>query len=159
MGRFLRTVIRSCRCCGSTYDRFPTSTYSSVVCFFFFSSRRRHTRFDCDWSSDVCSSDLGTILPDPRDPNIVYSSGLGISQINYPTGEWINVGPDQDPSLKLRASLNLPIVFSTWHGQRELLAGYQYLMATRDGGVTWTKLGPDLSETRAHPAPSDTSIP
>src|SRR2546430_6947088 len=28
------------------------------VCFFF-SSRRRHTRFDCDWSSDVCSSDLG----------------------------------------------------------------------------------------------------
>src|SRR2546430_1025602 len=24
---------------------------------FFFSSRRRHTRFDCDWSSDVCSSD------------------------------------------------------------------------------------------------------
>src|SRR2546430_12180338 len=39
-----------------------------LVCdvFFFFSSRRRHTRFDCDWSSDVCSSDLarvnGTVL-------------------------------------------------------------------------------------------------
>src|SRR2546430_2390127 len=30
--------------------------YSIIV--FFFSSRRRHTRFDCDWSSDVCSSDL-----------------------------------------------------------------------------------------------------
>src|SRR2546427_8657350 len=30
--------------------------------FFFFSSRRRHTRFDCDWSSDVCSSDLATAL-------------------------------------------------------------------------------------------------
>src|SRR3989475_399935 len=29
-----------------------------LFCFFFFSSRRRHTRFDCDWSSDVCSSDL-----------------------------------------------------------------------------------------------------
>src|SRR5688572_32222955 len=28
------------------------------VLSFFFSSRRRHTRFDCDWSSDVCSSDL-----------------------------------------------------------------------------------------------------
>src|SRR5690606_40038205 len=26
---------------------------------FFFSSRRRHTRFSRDWSSDVCSSDLG----------------------------------------------------------------------------------------------------
>src|SRR5256886_10382270 len=31
---------------------------SSCLFFFFFSSRRRHTRFDCDWSSDVCSSDL-----------------------------------------------------------------------------------------------------
>src|SRR2546430_3253176 len=29
-----------------------------MIFFFFFSSRRRHTRFDCDWSSDVCSSDL-----------------------------------------------------------------------------------------------------
>src|SRR2546430_41085 len=37
-----------------------TVAYSSgsSVTFFFFSSRRRHTRFDCDWSSDVCSSDL-----------------------------------------------------------------------------------------------------
>src|SRR2546422_2484313 len=36
---------------------------SSVIrhvrfCFFFFSSRRRHTRCSRDWSSDVCSSDL-----------------------------------------------------------------------------------------------------
>src|SRR5690606_39704835 len=28
------------------------------MCDFFFSSRRRHTRFSRDWSSDVCSSDL-----------------------------------------------------------------------------------------------------
>src|SRR5256886_10122403 len=31
--------------------------HTSIVC----SSRRRHTRFDCDWSSDVCSSDLGKV--------------------------------------------------------------------------------------------------
>src|SRR6266481_8500589 len=30
----------------------------SLTNFFFFSSRRRHTRWNCDWSSDVCSSDL-----------------------------------------------------------------------------------------------------
>src|SRR6266480_1453599 len=30
----------------------------SLSFFFFFSSRRRHTRLTCDWSSDVCSSDL-----------------------------------------------------------------------------------------------------
>src|SRR6266568_7142654 len=29
--------------------------------FFFFSSRRRHTRWNCDWSSDVCSSDLSKV--------------------------------------------------------------------------------------------------
>src|SRR6476659_5283020 len=30
----------------------------TLTCFFFFSSRRRHTRCLSDWSSDVCSSDL-----------------------------------------------------------------------------------------------------
>src|SRR2546421_6598274 len=47
--------------------------------FFFFSSRRRHTRSDRDWSSDVCSSDLGFYLrflpsifsvPNPSTPSI-----------------------------------------------------------------------------------------
>src|SRR5690606_41162278 len=33
--------------------------YELSYMFFFFSSRRRHTRFSRDWSSDVCSSDLG----------------------------------------------------------------------------------------------------
>src|SRR5205085_8666127 len=44
--------------------------------FFFFSSRRRHTRFDCDWSSDVCSSDLAIYLLD-RDGRVLQSLGLG----------------------------------------------------------------------------------
>src|SRR5690606_39357785 len=36
-----------------------------LFCVFFFSSRRRHTRFSRDWSSDVCSSDLdGNGTPD-----------------------------------------------------------------------------------------------
>src|SRR5437588_2338374 len=45
-----------------------TCIFLSIVCFFyffffFFSSRRRHTRSLCDWSSDVCSSDLNpTVL-------------------------------------------------------------------------------------------------
>src|SRR5690606_40622688 len=36
---------------------------SFCVVFFFFSSRRRHTRFSRDWSSDVCSSDLHSQTP------------------------------------------------------------------------------------------------
>src|SRR3712207_7934631 len=55
---------------------------------FFFSSRRRHTRYWRDWSSDVCSSDLGNgndtltggsgddvLLPGPGDD--VVSGGFG----------------------------------------------------------------------------------
>src|SRR5699024_9147420 len=36
--------------------------YICMLCFFFFSSRRRHTRSKRDWSSDVCSSDLEATL-------------------------------------------------------------------------------------------------
>src|SRR2546430_11533280 len=49
---------------------------------FFFSSRRRHTRFDCDWSSDVCSSDL-----------LESVEALFVPQAHQPRGlvGWLNV--------------------------------------------------------------------
>src|SRR2546426_7888605 len=40
----------------------------SSVLFFFFSSRRRHTRLQGDWSSDVCSSDLTVFCRTCRKP-------------------------------------------------------------------------------------------
>src|SRR5688572_25726213 len=59
---------------------------------FFFSSRRRHTRFDCDWSSDVCSSDLpgpdfppAVVPPDPNDQVGIIdgnSTGVVITEID-----------------------------------------------------------------------------
>src|SRR5438309_3883728 len=48
----------------------------SLLFFFFFSSRRRHTRWNCDWSSDVCSSDLHVAdVPGRHHP--------GTGEINY----------------------------------------------------------------------------
>src|SRR5688572_31123308 len=47
------TSARNASTSRSMMDAAPTSGGA-----FFFSSRRRHTRFGCDWSSDVCSSDL-----------------------------------------------------------------------------------------------------
>src|SRR5437879_7976748 len=41
--------------------------YLLSLCLFFFSSRRRHTRYIGDWSSDVCSSDLFTVAHDPTE--------------------------------------------------------------------------------------------
>src|SRR5689334_24099976 len=43
--------------------RSSRSSYFAAVRHYFFSSRRRHTRWNCDWSSDVCSSDLGILGP------------------------------------------------------------------------------------------------
>src|SRR6267143_4163911 len=57
--------------------------------FFFFSSRRRHTRWNCDWSSDVCSSDLDrpdstALLPQIRVPTLVL--GGADDEIAPPAG-------------------------------------------------------------------------
>src|SRR2546430_9097205 len=46
---------------------------------FFFSSRRRHTRFDCDWSSDVCSSDL-------TPSKLVRAAGKECVRLDVPLG-------------------------------------------------------------------------
>src|SRR5256885_7057365 len=43
------------------------SLRSVLFVFFFFSSRRRHTRLQGDWSSDVCSSDLPTMSDDDHE--------------------------------------------------------------------------------------------
>src|SRR5690606_41094193 len=47
-------------CLGQTYIIYLICNYLVFLVYFlfFFSSRRRHTRFSRDWSSDVCSSDL-----------------------------------------------------------------------------------------------------
>src|SRR5256886_10821290 len=49
---------------------------------FFFSSRRRHTIFDCDWSSDVCSSDLptgrGAAEWTAREGRLIYRGGATV---------------------------------------------------------------------------------
>src|SRR2546430_13596827 len=58
---------------------------------FFFASRRRHTRFDCDWSSDVCSSDLAVHSAHLREILTEQYARLGLefwdrtSCILYPT--------------------------------------------------------------------------
>src|SRR5260370_9957291 len=46
----------------SRADQCPEEFMRINIILFFFSSRRRHTRFKCDWSSDVCSSDLARYL-------------------------------------------------------------------------------------------------
>src|SRR2546430_11259823 len=49
---------------------------------FFFSSRRRHRCFDCDWSSDVCSSDLAKGVR----PGVFHGIGLAAHECSHGAG-------------------------------------------------------------------------
>src|SRR5690606_40754055 len=77
--------------------------------FFFFSSRRRHTRFSRDWSSDVCSSDLANPTQDfvdafePGDPRLwqtVYADGHIL-----PDGKIADVGNSETGYMNRKAYL------------------------------------------------------
>src|SRR2546430_5363982 len=71
---------------------------------FFFSSRRRHTRFDCDWSSDVCSSDLHFC-------NVADLPGQITSHQIYGVGE-VFPGAGHPRNLSLTAELSVRTHFT-----------------------------------------------
>src|SRR5438477_5474673 len=59
-----------------------------LLFFFFFSSRRRHTRLTCDWSSDVCSSDLKNWF---QSPVSIYEVHLGSwRRVPEENNRWLN---------------------------------------------------------------------
>src|SRR3712207_7653687 len=69
---------------------------ASSLEYFFFSSRRRHTRYWRDWSSDVCSSDLGTPLDDSawiaRPPGYAESSRSAERSARWASGNDLDQG-------------------------------------------------------------------
>ena len=98
-----------------------------------------------DWSPHP-GFEFGFIVPDPLNPKISYAGGptSSIIKTTNPSGQWIDVSPSTDVSAGLRAGRDQPIVFSE-SNPKELFMGYQYLMATTDGGLHWHKLSPDFS--------------
>ncbi|HEY2904458.1 MAG TPA: hypothetical protein VGJ29_01060 [Vicinamibacterales bacterium] len=98
--------------------------------------------------------EFGTIIADPLNAKIVYGVGWmqGIVKITYPSGQEINVAPNVDTSLGLRRSGNQLLDWSATN-PHELLAGYQCLMATTDGGIHWKRLSPDLGNRNGETPP------
>src|SRR5260370_6098716 len=79
--------------------------------FFFFSSRRRHTRFKCDWSSDVCSSDLTV-----ADQHRLSVDDLLPSKIMHP-------GDAEDAARGLRLCDLTPASVVVWGGGTQMRLG------------------------------------
>src|SRR6202041_3845007 len=61
---------------------------------FFFSSRRRHTRLTCDWSSDVCSSDLSRGSSGPAARPKCATSGSCLQACSLARSEERRVGKE-----------------------------------------------------------------
>src|SRR2546430_9749977 len=77
---------------------------------FFFSSRRRHTRFDCDWSSDVCSSDLDRRAGREHE-GVQEAFGPAVRQPRYEVrrrrGDQDEVGRSEEHTSELQSQSNL----------------------------------------------------
>src|SRR6266481_9777930 len=86
--------------------------------YFFFSSRRRHTRWNCDWSSDVCSSDLGDMASVPH---------------NYMLGAFVNGGIAGETAAGYCAEIDLPA-----HDPTDVVAEQERVLAPtrREDGLT-----------------------
>src|SRR5690606_41082018 len=83
-----------------------------ALCLSLFSSRRRHTRFSRDWSSDVCSSDLKLLLMHLRHLALFLEKGQNHPEPptakyfhlmkNSPTHQFLETFPLEDSSMFLK---------------------------------------------------------
>src|SRR5690606_28612876 len=77
----------------------------------FFSSRRRHTRFSRDWSSDVRSSDLGLTIVDPIPAGTTYVRGGSSDGTNVEFGPFdLGFGQTRSYTFTVRVDRNLTAV-------------------------------------------------
>src|SRR5436309_3762970 len=86
-------------------------------CFFFFSSRRRHTRFSRDWSSDVCSSDLRSCLESQVRQHDILPRAAAIESRISPTGAIVAGLTGIENSIIVRARYQVARIIRI-HGDR-----------------------------------------
>jgi photosystem II stability/assembly factor-like uncharacterized protein len=102
-----------------------------------------------NWEPTCLAGESATVLPDPKDGNILYGGGAGrcdqALNISVPLGGQL---PAEDPADRNRHTWTLPQVFS--QADEALYYANQFVMRSRDRGRTWEKISPDLA--RLHPA-------
>jgi photosystem II stability/assembly factor-like uncharacterized protein len=103
-----------------------------------------------DWHT-VGVEEYGYVAPDPLNPNIVY--GGKVTRFNHLTGEVQDVSPGALRSPAYRFNRTAPLLFSPTD-PHVLYLGSQMLLATRDGGHSWTALSEDLTRNGAEAPPN-----
>ena len=102
-----------------------------------------------NWEPTCLAGESATVVPDPKDGNILYGAGTGrcdqALNVAAPLGGQL---PAADPENPNRKTWTLPQVFS--EADEALYYANQFVMRTRDRGKTWQKISPDL--TRVNPA-------
>jgi photosystem II stability/assembly factor-like uncharacterized protein len=102
-----------------------------------------------NWEPTCLAGESATVVPDPKDGNILYGNGNGrcdqALNIAIPTGGELPAADPNDPN---RKTWTLPQVFS--QADEALYYANQFVMRSRDRGRTWQKISPDLA--RLNPA-------
>lgn len=98
-----------------------------------------------DWTTNP-GFEFGSIVADPLNPKVTYvgSQAGGICKVVMPSGTYTEVSPSVYTRGKYRHVLNQPLLFAPTN-PRELLAGFQFVMVTTDGGQHWKQISPDLT--------------
>src|SRR6266487_3229712 len=128
--------------------------------WFFFSSRRRHTRWTGDWSSDVCSSDLAACWSGTYDGDRGGNGRPGAESMTYPTREHEDllrralraagdsVEPAGDGLERIRARLTRPRpAFAAW-----MMSGAEPAALRVRPVLSWLRLRIGLALGRIGPA-------
>jgi hypothetical protein len=95
--------------------------------------------------------EYGYAAPDPLDPDIIYGGKL--TRYDRRTGQTQNIAPKPLRPADFRVLRTAPVMFSPID-KRTLYFAANTLWKTRDGGVTWQQISPDLSrKTTNSPVP------
>jgi photosystem II stability/assembly factor-like uncharacterized protein len=106
-----------------------------------------------NWEPTCQAGESNTVLPDPKDGNILYGSGNGKCDQNLNIQlPGMGALPGQDPDDLNRKTWTLPQVFSP--ADEALYYSNQFVMRSRDRGKTWGKISPDLTRLNP-PVPSN----
>ena len=138
-----------------TDDKFPYNVYgtqqdSGTIAV---PSRTDHRQIAFGDAFTVGGSESGYIAPDPNDPNILYVASTygGVSRFDLRTSFSQDVSPWPFPTWnteisgrKYRAPWAPVLLFSPFD-KKTLYLGTQFVMSTRDGGLHWENISPDLT--------------